>query len=306
MDDSNRDIDIENGIGVFSGPVSESPFGCLVFLIVVTVITGIAIWIPIADHGSVAAFIPAVILSLITIIIAIDTYSSFTRDNKVPDEINVRGMYLTKDEVFIGNQSLELNDKCFIDKLYERKSSEISKAKVFDHVDNTRMNRRDITFVLQIVNSKYNKNYFVIAKIHFYKHKTLLRTINLMIGGKPVLIIDGVLYPVMHITLFNQLKMIYERLNSFQNKEQPICNLLITPRSGIPGSVLFMYGAIGGAIKGIADSIKTSEMREALKKQELFDNETSEFLIELVEKHKCQIELRTLGVNELGLAGSEW
>ena len=304
----NEKSDNPSGVGIFKGPPSESAerWGCLVPLILCIICAATVGVVMMMSASRPLEYIIPSICTLLTLFLGYHAVIIFRTPQRPKKQLRLEGVWLTRDKAWLGGQEVEIPEEAFVAELYKRESTRITALRP-DAKDTGQLwfDPATISLNLQIVNSKYNAKNYRIACIHVKRNGTYIRTYNLMLSRDQVLVIDGFMYTCKMLPLVKQLKKILSGLDQIQLAEIGIFSLSITPRSS-SGGAWMMYGAIGGVVKGIADSVKASNVKDSLRRGDFIDQETGEVLLELIEKHRWNIEIRPLGMNELGLAGSEW
>ncbi len=288
--------DITNGIGIFCGqPEITGRMGCLI-VSVVCVISTIAL--AFNSFGAESLMREDIILSiifiLITLLVVFLTVFSFTYPYRTRRNLIFNGIWLSKNEVWLGEHEIELHEKCSINNLMNKDFANTLQAN-WKHTKRVScLDISDISMALQIVNSEHDDKDYRIDKIHIFNEKDCQHFD--FVAAPTILMINGILYPCNTLTLIGQLRKIAIGIKGIQKKES-LCTLAVTQRRDTSGNSSDMMES-GGELNNIVENkSKAQQTMSILQKGKFIDKENSDFLISLSKDFGWKIEFGRLAMD---------
>ena len=303
-------IPVSSGVGIFTGPVPEKEAQSANRLLAIlgSILTIIVIWLTVRyAEGELLLYIPAALCIITTVFLIVIAVNSYRKPIKPVQTIDIDGVWISNETIRWGKKTVELEDEHFIADLYSSAVNPINLSPEMTVPQNQKsfVDTTKGTVTFQIAHSRTNNKKYKMVFVHVSESGKDLHSLNLL-SGKPVLIVNGKLHSLNHLSLADQLRNVADTVKSFAREDVNPCSLLITPRTQVSIGIPLATGAIvGGIAQSFADSKSFNNIVNAIAKGEFIDPETGKFLLELIQNYKWKVGHRPLGDKELG-AFDQW
>ncbi|MCX6896163.1 MAG: hypothetical protein NTZ16_11825 [Verrucomicrobia bacterium] len=307
---------IESGFGIVVGP-TEPPSGAggiVIAFMFAAALLGVGIKIFDSARGlgfGAWYYIVGGLVLLLGLIFAIGGIVSLMAHLKTPQKkptgnlksFTESGIWVTADCLYAGKFTFEFRDEVSYSSIDSLDSIPLSRVTWLQDGNGLMLDGRKASPGMQVVNSKYNATDFRIARLLLMEGSESRYIINMMVKQKIMIADCASATSFTKKPLLNQFQRIADQIKQYRSKSDA-CTLLITPRGGDGG--LLLFGAIGGIFKSFADIQKATQVRKDLQSGQFVDKPTGELVLKLIEEEGWTSHIRSLQVNELGLIGGEW